>query len=140
MTLFYMTIDPIAGRLGWVRTGHDPAILYDPATERFEELRGDGIALGVDRNWRYVENHKADLTPGQIIFLGTDGIRETRNPHGKMFGKNPVCDVLRKNASLNAEGIITRMVKDFDDYRGNREPEDDITLMVIKVASGGPLR
>ncbi len=140
MTLFYMTIDPIAGRLGWVRAGHDPAILYDPATERFEELRGDGIALGVDRNWRYVENHKADLTPGQIIFLGTDGIWETRNPHGKMFGKNPVCDVLRKNASLNAEGIITRMVKDLDDYRGNREPEDDITLMVIKVASGGPLR
>jgi len=139
MTLFYMTIDPASGRLTWVRAGHDPAILYDPATERFEELRGDGMALGVDKNWQYVENRKEDLAPGQIIFLGTDGIWETQNSRGRRFGKKSVNTVLSQNASFSAEEIITRMVNELDNYRGNQEPEDDITLMVIKIAPEVPL-
>ena len=40
MTLFYMSIDSVSGRLSWFRAGHDPAIIYDPSAERFEELRG----------------------------------------------------------------------------------------------------
>ena len=134
MTLFYLTIDPIAGRLTWVRAGHDPAILYHPATERFEELRGIGMALGVDKSRQYVENHMPKLVPGFIIFIGTDGIWETRNPRGEMFGKKPVYDILQKNASLSAEDIITQIIDQLDAYRGSQEPEDDITLMVIKTS------
>ena len=46
MTLFYLAIDPGNKRLQWVRAGHDPAILYDPKQNTFEELTGTGIALG----------------------------------------------------------------------------------------------
>ena len=35
MTLFYLTIDPAADRLGWVRAGHDPAIIFDPGNRAF---------------------------------------------------------------------------------------------------------
>jgi serine phosphatase RsbU (regulator of sigma subunit) len=133
MTLFYLTIDPSAGQLAWVRAGHDPAILYHPVTKDFEELRGDGMALGVDRSWQYVENRKTKLSSGQILFIGTDGIWETRNPQGKMFGKNSVCNILRRSASLKAADIVGRMVNELDEFRGSQEPEDDITLMVIKI-------
>jgi len=47
----------------------------------------------VDINWCYEENRKTDLAEGQIIFLGTDGIWETHDPRGKMFGKKPVQDI-----------------------------------------------
>jgi serine phosphatase RsbU (regulator of sigma subunit) len=133
MTLFYLSIDPSSGQLAWVRAGHDPAILYHPEAEHFEELRGIGMALGVDRSWQYVENTKSELSPGQILFIGTDGIWETRNPQGKMFGKKNVYDMLKKNASLKAADIIGRMINKLDEYRGGQEPEDDITLMVIKI-------
>ncbi len=139
MTLFYMTIDSVSRRLAWVRAGHDPAILYDPATQRFDELRGEGMALGVDSDWQYVENHKTDLAPGQIIFLGTDGIWETHNSQGRMFGKKSVCNLISQNASFSAEEIVTHVVNELDIYRGNKEPEDDITLVVIKIAPELPL-
>ena len=133
MTLFYLSIDPSSGQLAWVRAGHDPAILYHPETEHFEELRGVGMALGVDRSWQYIENRKTGLSPGQILFIGTDGLWETRNPQGEMFGKKNVYDILKNYASLKAADIIGRMIDNLDKYRGGHEPEDDITLMVIKI-------
>ena len=71
--------------LRWVRAGHEPAVLYDPSTDRFEELSGKGIALGIDSSWQYEEEKYADLAAGQIIVLSTDGIWEARNPQISKF-------------------------------------------------------
>ena len=62
MTLFYLTIDPGKRRLEWVRAGHDPALIYDPARDEFEELKGSGVALGVNDNLNYEQNHRSGLT------------------------------------------------------------------------------
>ena len=48
MTMFYMSIDVENKNLSWVRAGHDPAIIYDPSVDQFEELKGTGLALGVE--------------------------------------------------------------------------------------------
>jgi sigma-B regulation protein RsbU (phosphoserine phosphatase) len=47
MTIFLLEIHHAAKTLGWVRGGHDPAILYDAAEDTFSELAGEGMALGV---------------------------------------------------------------------------------------------
>jgi len=87
MTMFYISIDLENKNLAWVRAGHDPAIIYDPRLDQFEELKGTGLALGVDESYIFEENSKTDLTPEQIIAIGTDGIWETFNKQGEMFGK-----------------------------------------------------
>jgi serine phosphatase RsbU (regulator of sigma subunit) len=133
MTLFYLTIEPVAGRLNWVRAGHDPALLFDPATGRFRELRGAGIALGVDRSWRYEEQRLSGLSRGQVIFLGTDGIWETRDPRGDLFGKKRVYDLLRTCAADGAADIAERLIDDLNRFRENPEPEDDITMVVVRI-------
>ena len=137
ITLFFLTIDPLTRSLHWVRAGHDPAICYDPAKDTFEELRGSGLALGVDRAWSYEENRKTDLADGQIIFLGTDGIWETHDPRGNMFGKAPVQDIIRKHAADEAQDIVGAIITDLNDFRKRPEPEDDITLIAIKVKESG---
>ncbi len=79
MTLFVMVIDPDKKELSWVRAGHDPAIVYDPARDRFEKLNGDGMALGIDRRFAFEEYRRSNLAAGQVIAIGTDGIWETEN-------------------------------------------------------------
>ncbi|MGD8264716.1 MAG: hypothetical protein PVG70_20020 [Desulfobacterales bacterium] len=34
---------------------------YDPTTDTFDELHGNGVALGVDESWMYDENEKTNL-------------------------------------------------------------------------------
>ncbi|UCG12274.1 MAG: SpoIIE family protein phosphatase [Deltaproteobacteria bacterium] len=133
MTLFYLTIDPAKQNVRWVRAGHDPAIIYDPATDSFEDLRGPGVALGVDECWQYSENMKTGLAEGQIIVLGTDGIWEAHNPKGEMFGKDRLNDVIRRNSTVSAKRIVDAIIDTLHRFQKDQEPEDDVTLVVIKI-------
>lgn len=134
MTLFYLMIDLDARNLSWVRAGHDPAVWYDPATDQFEELHGAGMALGVDENFRFEQYQKSGLKAGQILLLSTDGLWETQNPAGNMFGKNRISEIIRQKSDSSARGILDTIVLELEHFRQNLAPEDDITLVVIKIS------
>ncbi len=133
MTLFFMTIDPIKNHIDWVRAGHDPALMYDPARDEFEELKGNGIALGVNDAFDYEENCRHNLTNGQIIAIGTDGIWEAVNSEGEMFGKLRFRDIIRKNANAAARDILKSVYSELNQFTLGQRSEDDITLVVIKI-------
>jgi len=135
MTLFYLTIDPQQDQIGWVRAGHDPALIYDPSRDSFEELKGTGIALGVDEKVTYQENRRAGLCEGQIIAVGTDGIWETRNHKGEMFGKERFRNVIRRHARAGAGGILDAVYDELNRFAKGVKAQDDITLVVIKIKS-----
>jgi sigma-B regulation protein RsbU (phosphoserine phosphatase) len=133
VTMFYMMLDPIKKHLQYVRAGHDPAILYDPDTGTFKELGGTGMALGVDKSWNVRAHTIPALQNGHIIFLSTDGIWEARNPHGEMFGKEPIYDLIRNNSSLSANQILNAMIESLKSFQQGAKIEDDITLVIIKI-------
>lgn len=133
MTLFHLALDLEAKNLRWVRAGHDPAIFYDPSKDTFEELRGEGMALGIDENHAYEENTKHGLAPGQIIVLATDGIWETHNSAGEMYGKDPLLRIIRKYCDEDANGILTACLFSVEKFRDDVPPEDDVTLIVMKI-------
>ena len=135
MTLFYLTIDPSKKLLKWVRAGHDPAVIYDPQKDTFEELSGTGIALGVNGDFRYEENKKTGVSHGQIIALGTDGVWEARNSEGSMFGKKRFREVIRRNARENANRILDAVYDELDHHTKGFKSDDDITLVVARICS-----
>ena len=133
-TLFYAEILPAENVLRWVRAGHDPALFYDPALDKFKELWGKGIALGVDPDSDYQENFVRKLSSGQILVIGTDGIWEARNQIGEMFGRERLKDLIRKNAAYSSDGISASIIDAIKTFQGSARQEDDITLLVIKFA------
>ena len=106
--------------------------MYDPLRDVFEELKGSGVALGVNEAFDYKENNRRGLSNGQIIAIGTDGIWEAVNKEGEMFGKSRFKELVRNNAGLEAEGIRKAVFEAVTDYRGDEPQEDDITLVVLK--------
>lgn len=133
MTLFYLSIDPKFQNLRWVRAGHDPAVVYDPFLDNFVELQGSGLALGVDGDFVFEEFRKTDLQQGQIIAIGTDGIWESCNRNGVMFGKNRFKEIIRENARLAANEIIDAVYCALKNFTHGLKQADDITLVVIKI-------
>jgi serine phosphatase RsbU (regulator of sigma subunit) len=131
MTLFFLVVEGRTGQLTWVRAGHDPAIVYAPDSDQFGELKGSGIPLGVEQDWRYEES-TAFFKPGQILVLTTDGIMETHDQEGDMFGKDRIKEAIRRNADLDAEGIRRTMLTTLEDFRGKAPREDDVTMVVAR--------
>ena len=133
MTLFYLSIDPQKKRLDWVRAGHDPALIYDPNEDTFEELKGSGVALGVTQGFSYTENHREGLKNGQIIAVGTDGIWEALNGNNEMFGKERLRQIISDHAQTGAADILEAVYNELDAFTLGQKSEDDITLVIVKI-------
>jgi len=133
MTLFYLTIDAKNRSIEWVRAGHEPAWLYDPKQDRFEELKGPGMALGVVDNYEYDSNRRPHLQNGQVIVVGTDGIWEGHNKAGEMFGKQRLRALIRTTASSSAENMLKTIFNEHRRFTQDARQEDDITAVIIKI-------
>ncbi len=134
MTLFFLSIDPEKSHIDWVRAGHDPALLYDPVHDSFEELKGRGIALGVMSDVDYTENRRSGLVDGQIIAIGTDGIWEAFNRDGEMFGQERLRKIIREHSGEDATAILASVYAELKLFTTGRKSEDDITLVIIKIS------
>jgi len=132
MTFFYCELTAREMNVRWVRAGHDPALVYDPFRDAFDELRGKGLALGLDESFEYDSFYRR-MEPGQIIMIGTDGIWELRNQANEIFGKKALMEIIRKNQTTSARQIVNTVIEALELFRGDKTPEDDITLVVIKV-------
>jgi sigma-B regulation protein RsbU (phosphoserine phosphatase) len=133
MTLFYAAIAPEDKVLRWVRAGHDPALFYTPAIDEFKELRGVGIALGIDSGIEYQENCITELSKGQILLLGTDGLWEAQNESGEMYGKERLKALVRDCAGYSSKELVAAIINSLTKFQGAVKPEDDVTIVVIKI-------
>ena len=133
MTLFYLTIDSSKKCIEWIRAGHDPALLYDPGLDTFEDLKGPGLALGVDQDYVFQAQTQKGLIAGQVIVVGTDGLWEGCNRHGEFFGKERLKNIIREKSENRAETLLNSVLQAHTDFTKGMKTEDDITLVVIKI-------
>jgi sigma-B regulation protein RsbU (phosphoserine phosphatase) len=133
MTFFYSELAERGTEVRWVRAGHDPALVYDPSIDAFDELKGQGVPLGFDDSIEY-DSFQRRIETGQVIVIGTDGIWEMHNNTGEMFGKEALMEIIRDNHTASARQILDSVTEALEQFRGGEAAEDDITLVVIKVA------
>ena len=142
MTLFYMLITvndpallpdapPITVR--YLAAGHDPTLVYRPAEDRFLELAGKDLPLGIAADWTFHELTAEDFQPGDVLVAGTDGIWECFNTEREQFGKERMKDAVRASAAGSAQDITHAVSRAVHAWRGDADQADDITLVVVKV-------
>jgi PAS domain S-box-containing protein len=137
MTLSFLRFHPADRSVRWVRAGHPPALVYDPAADRFRELKGRGLPLGVDGEHRYEEYVDTEIRPGHIIAIGTDGIWESADHNKRNYGIERFCAVIRRHAGEPAEAILEAAFADIRAFTLGARQGDDITLVVAKVEQTG---
>jgi sigma-B regulation protein RsbU (phosphoserine phosphatase) len=138
MTMHLAVLDSRTGIYRWVSAGHDPAILYHPAADRFEEIDAGDMPLGIMEDLDFTENACGPLQPGQIVFVGTDGVWELPNVQNEPFGKKRLREFLRETASQTAEQIAALLRERLSAFRGAVQPVDDITFVIVKYAPPAP--
>jgi PAS domain S-box-containing protein len=153
MTLAFVRFDLPRHTLTWVRAGHPPVLVYDPASDRFRpppvlvydpasdrfrELKGNGIPLGVEEGFSYATYVDREIGPGQIVVIGTDGIWEAFDRNRKPYGMQRFCEVIRAHAHEGAAAILEAVYADVKEYCLGAKQEDDITLVIARVEPSAP--
>ena len=138
MTLAFVRFDALRRTLTWVRAGHPPVLVYDPVRDRFRELKGNGIPLGVDESFTYESGVDRDIRPGQVVVIGTDGIWEAWDHNRKPYGMKRFCDVIRTHAAQGAAAVLDAVYADLKEHCTGAKQEDDITLVVARIEPIAP--
>jgi phosphoserine phosphatase RsbU/P len=133
MTMHLSVIDSKTGTMRWVSAGHDPVIVYDPADGTFAEVGEGDLPLGIMEDTQYCEQTSAVLRPGQILFIGTDGVWETPDAKGEQYGKDRLREVIRECAARSADEIAHTVRERLTAFRGDVKSVDDVTFVVVKV-------
>jgi serine phosphatase RsbU (regulator of sigma subunit) len=131
ITMFYSEIDLKEKCFRWVHAGHESALSYNPATDTFDILGGEGLPLGVMQDWVY-EEAQIPIQPGQIILIGTDGIKEACNPENEHFGNERLQMAMKNNYQKSAKEILDKVYEALENFRRSAERKDDETMVVIK--------
>ena len=77
------------------------------------------------------KQHEFELHPGDSIYVYTDGVAEATNIDNELYGTERMIDVLNRNKSEKLEDVLKAVRKDIDDFVGEAEQFDDITMLAL---------
>jgi len=137
VTLFYGILDAEARTLRYTTAGHLPPLLVR-RDGTHDTLREGGAVLGVFRDWDYQEGCIA-LSPGDRIYMFTDGITEAAGANGEEFGETGVLQVAIRESACSAGEIRERLLGEVRQFCDSQF-HDDATLLLIAAQgrSGDP--
>ncbi len=125
--------DAGAGRLDYASAGHDPACLVRAGGGR-EDLAATGLPLGADAGSAWPTRAVA-AGRGDRLFLSTDGLPETRDAAGAMFGRERLVGLLTRQGGPVAD-VLRAAEQAVLEYRAGRPVADDVTLLAIQAGDG----
>ena len=128
-TLFLGIYDGRSHRLTYSNGGHLPPILIgrDGAIRRLE---AGGTVVGLFENVIYDEG-AVEMHPGEIFLAYSDGVTEPENEFGE-FGEERLIDLVSENRRLPLVQISQTVTAAVDDWIGDNEQPDDITLVLAR--------
>jgi sigma-B regulation protein RsbU (phosphoserine phosphatase) len=115
-----------------VTAGHNPPLLFEKRTGKTRMLTDQyGLPLAVVPEGDFGHN-EADLQPGDVLVLYTDGITEAFNPDGETFGTDRLEQGLARHAAEGAEAIRDALIQEVERFASGETPHDDQTLIVLE--------
>jgi phosphoserine phosphatase RsbU/P len=128
-TLFLGVYDGRTRQLTYSNGGHLPPIVIseDGTLRRLEQ---GGTVVGLFDNLTFDEA-TIHLRAGDIIMAYSDGVTEPENDFGE-FGEQRLIDLVRENRELSLIEITELVTSAVDDWIGDKEQPDDITLVLAR--------
>lgn len=130
VTMIYGILDPVKKVFEYVNAGHVYPLLFH-TDDSIKQLKTGGCFLGIMENAEY-QSQKVTLKPGRTLVLYTDGVTDTMNPKGEIFGLARLKNCIRNNLKNSARDIRDVIYEESATFRKDADQFDDFTLIVMK--------
>lgn len=132
VTAWLGILDLNTGLLKYVNAGHNPPLIKRNGTY-FEYIcsKPNFILAGME-NIKYKAN-EIQLSPGDEVFLYTDGVTEANNINYELFSDDRLLESLNEKKGLTVKQLCNKVKNDVDRFVGNALQSDDITMLAVKL-------
>jgi len=128
-TLFLGIYDGETRRLTYSNGGHLPPILISEDGSS-QLLSCGGTVVGLFDNLSFPEA-TVQLRRGDVLVAYSDGVTEPENDYGE-FGEERLIQLVRENRHLPLERITEIVTVAVEDWIGDNEQPDDVTLVLAR--------
>ncbi|CAM2007934.1 PP2C family protein-serine/threonine phosphatase [Acanthopleuribacter pedis] len=126
-TFLYGILDLACGRFRFVRAGHPgPLFVSHKTIQTFEDGGGPPIGIFDDPNY---EAEEIEMHSGDYLIAYTDGLVETANEAGALFGDSKLMQLLKYCAYPGAETAIADILSHVKRFAGKKPFDDDMSMV-----------
>ncbi|MCF0132831.1 MAG: SpoIIE family protein phosphatase [Blautia sp.] len=131
VTAWMGIFDLETGRGCCANAGHEyPAIRRGDGDYELQ-INKHSIALAAMENIQY-QDEEILLSPGDSIYVYTDGVPEATNADNQMYGTDRMMAMLNLNKNGSIKDMLHSMKEDIDAFTGDVSAFDDITMLCMK--------
>jgi len=134
MTLVYGVLNMETREFRYVSAGHPLPILVSSGGRSPRSIEGGGTPIGLSRGFK-CEEYSLRLTPGDRLYLYTDGIVEARNTKRDFLGKERFMDTLTRTSTAPLAESLDVIVSETESWSAPQLPADDITVLACELVS-----
>ena len=130
VTVWAGMLDWETGELTYVNAGHNPPLLRHMGKWRWLRKKS-GLFLGAFDTAKY-RSSTIMLSPGDQIFVYTDGVNEAFSAAGEQYGDERLEAFLAAHANLHPRALADAMGAELRAWEKDAEQSDDITMLALE--------
>ena len=132
VTVCYARLDLEKRTVDFVDCGHTMTIHFRAKTGTCAMLQGQNLPLGV-REHEIHEQIRVALDSGDVLLFYSDGLTETRNGAGELFGIERLAECVRINGRLEPEELVDRIRQAAVAFSNSETFGDDLTCVAVRI-------
>jgi phosphoserine phosphatase RsbU/P len=132
-TFFFATYNRGTREMQYVNAGHNPPVLIRSGSGEVCRLTAGGLVVGL-LPFTVYETQSVILQPGDLFIAYTDGVSEAMTVDDEEWGEERMIAAVSRSTA-DATEVLERVFRDADDFTAGAEQHDDMTLVVMRVAS-----
>jgi sigma-B regulation protein RsbU (phosphoserine phosphatase) len=139
VTMLLGVLDPATQTFTYARAGHNVGIWRRVSQQASHLLRAPGLGLGLSKSKTFnktLQTETIRVERGDALLLYSDGITEAMNAANDEYGEQRLLDTLARSDGRSAAETQEAILEDVGAFLGETPPQDDITIVVVRVAEG----
>lgn len=112
--------------------GMPPLFIYRKNSQTIEEVIINNMPLGAMKEVVY-DVKELTIDNGDTLLLMSDGFAELKNDSQEIYGYRRARNTFEEVAMHEPESIVKHLTDVGKNWTNNKEPDDDVTFVVIKV-------
>ncbi len=132
VTAWIGEINLATGNVSYVNAGHNPPIILRGHGAEYLRSR-PGLVLGAMPGVKY-KSQEVSLSPGDAIYLYTDGVTEQPDVRGELFGEKRLIELFARETPVTSQPdvLLDKVLERVSGHASEVEQADDCTQLFIR--------
>jgi phosphoserine phosphatase len=131
ITAFLGILDASRHTASYYSGGQGPLLHYHAATDECEWHPPSTFPLGF-MTYPSLEPCEIRFSPGDVLGLISDGVYESQDREGRLFGTEGVADVVRRHHQRPMAELMSHLVDESRRFAAGAPQHDDVTVVLLR--------